>query len=364
MQAGMGDIVFSPLYEVLKRRGVKFEFFHKLTNVGLGGERGGPDGRHVASLDFEVQARVKGGGEYQPLVDVGGLPCWPSKPDFRQIEGGDRLAKKRDMDLESPFDPEQAAAKTLRVGDDFDFVVLGVSVGAIPLVCKEILAEDARWRRMVQSVKAVQTQAFQVWLREDMPSLGWHGSEVNLSAFVEPFDTWADMTHLAKAEAWSRPPKAIAYFCSVLPDRSVTDAAGAKAAHEEVRANAVAFLRRDVAHLWPKAVDGEGEFRWDTLAADDGGKRTAKKGEARFDTQFWTANVRPSDGYALSLPGTIADRISPLDMTYDNLTIAGDWTASGLCSGCVESAVMSGMLASHAISKLPVLEDIVGYDHP
>jgi predicted NAD/FAD-dependent oxidoreductase len=51
-------------------------------------------------------------------------------------------------------------------------------------------------------------------------------------------------------------------------------------------------------------------------------------------------------------------------MTYDNLTIAGDWTASGLCSGCVESAVMSGMLASHAISKLPVLEDIVGYDHP
>ena len=37
MQAGMGDVVFAPLYEVLKRRGVRFEFFHKLTNVGLGG---------------------------------------------------------------------------------------------------------------------------------------------------------------------------------------------------------------------------------------------------------------------------------------------------------------------------------------
>src|SRR3954470_21628779 len=35
MQAGMGDIVFAPLYEVLERRGVRFEFFHRLSNMGL-----------------------------------------------------------------------------------------------------------------------------------------------------------------------------------------------------------------------------------------------------------------------------------------------------------------------------------------
>src|SRR5204863_8541251 len=35
MQAGMGDTVFSPLYEVLSRRGVKFEFFHAVTRLGL-----------------------------------------------------------------------------------------------------------------------------------------------------------------------------------------------------------------------------------------------------------------------------------------------------------------------------------------
>ena len=33
MQAGMGDTVFTPLYQVLKRRGVRFEFFHKVTDV-------------------------------------------------------------------------------------------------------------------------------------------------------------------------------------------------------------------------------------------------------------------------------------------------------------------------------------------
>ena len=86
--------------------------------------------------------------------------------------------------------------------------------------------------------------------------------------------------------------------------------------------------------------------------------------EARFASQFWTANVNPSDRYALSLPGSSAYRISPLDHTYDNLTIAGDWTDCGFNVGCVEAAVMSGRLAAHAISRLPALEDIVGYDHP
>jgi len=56
--------------------------------------------------------------------------------------------------------------------------------------------------------------------------------------------------------------------------------------------------------------------------------------------------------------------LSPLDMTFDNLTIAGDWTATGLDSGCIESAVMSGLLASHALSGKPELGDIIGYDHP
>ena len=91
---------------------------------------------------------------------------------------------------------------------------------------------------------------------------------------------------------------------------------------------------------------------------------TGQPDDSRFDTQFWTANVDPTERYVLSVPGSQKYRISPLDNTYDNLTIAGDWTACGLDTGCVESAVMSGRLAAHAISALPALKDIVGYDHP
>ena len=66
----------------------------------------------------------------------------------------------------------------------------------------------------------------------------------------------------------------------------------------------------------------------------------------------------------LSLPGSSKFRISPLDRTYDNLTIAGDWTDCGFNVGCVEAAVISGRLAAHALTLSPPLEDIVGYHHP
>ena len=74
--------------------------------------------------------------------------------------------------------------------------------------------------------------------------------------------------------------------------------------------------------------------------------------------------MNPSDRYVLALPGSLKHRISPLDNSYDNLTIAGDWTDCGFNEGCVEAAVMSGRLAAHAISQSPPLEDIIGYDHP
>jgi len=214
-------------------------------------------------------------------------------------------------------------------------------------------------------VKTVATQAFQVWLSADMEALGWSGPAISLSGFVEPFDTWADMRHLIAREDWPRAPYALAYFCNVLPEASADERDPARS-HEQVRRNAIRFLNEDVAHIWPQAASRPGEFRWDLLADPTEMERpwSGVRGEARFDSQFWTANVNPSDRYALSLPGTSAYRISPLDPTYDNLTICGDWTACGFNAGCVEAAVMSGRLAAHAIAKSPALEDIVGYDHP
>ena len=366
MSAGMGDIVFAPLYEVLRRRGVCFEFFHRLKNVRLAPAVEG-EIASVEALEFDLQARVRE-GEYKPLVSVRNVPSWPAEPDWSQLEDGARVKDERRA-LESPWETRIDGTKTLAVGRDFDLVVLGIPVGAVALACRELIARLPAWAATVREVKTVATQAFQLWMREDMASLGWKHPPVNLSGFVEPFDTWADMGHLLPREDWRTPVRSLAYFCSALPDASVAGE-GASAldtrARDVVRANAVKFLSRDVGALWPGAVSAQGGFRWfrwDVLAAEGEGQ-SAGEGARRFDTQFWTANVRPSERYSLSVPGSSRYRLSPLDLTVDNLTVAGDWTASGLNTGCVESAVMSGLLAAHALAGAPRLEDIIGYDHP
>ncbi|WP_158219738.1 FAD-dependent oxidoreductase [Ideonella sp. A 288] len=76
-------------------------------------------------------------------------------------------------------------------------------------------------------------------------------------------------------------------------------------------------------------------------------------------------NGHGSERYTLSLPRTIRHRVSPLDTSVANMVLAGDWTACGLDVGCVEAAVMSGMLAAHAVGLgRPTLDEIVGFKHP
>ncbi|MEM7472974.1 MAG: FAD-dependent oxidoreductase [Pseudomonadota bacterium] len=346
MQAGMGDVVFAPTYQVLRNRGVKFEFFHRLEHIGLSSDKS-----YVETLDFTVQAKIKGGGEYDPLVDVKGLECWPSLPVYDRLTNGARL-KKRKWNPEVEGDETSVGSKQLKVAEDFDFAILAVGFGAVPGLCSELIEADPKWQRMVANVKTVATQAFQVWLEEPVKDLGWDDPPINISGYVEPFDTWADMRQLIKVEDEKPEPKAIAYFCSVLPDSQIDEAA-----YTTVRSNVVTFLNRDVGYFWPKAVDEAG-FRWGLLAGTD------DTSEDAIDSQFWTANTSGTERYVLSLPGTLEHRISPLDDRFDNFTIAGDWTGCGHQAGCVEAAVMSGLLAASALYDRPDLSRIVGYDHP
>lgn len=372
MRAGMGDVVFAPFYEVLKKRGVTFNFFHRLENVKLADAATLAPGEspYVEALQFDLQAKVRGRGEYKPLIDVRSVPCWPSSPDYGQLVNGARM-RREGWDFESHWDRRKVDTVTLKVSRDFDFVVLGVSIGVIPHVCKEILVRDVRWRAMVERVKTVASQSFQIWMREDMAELGWSEPPVTLSGFVKPFDTWADMGHCVPEENWESYPRSVAYFCNILPDPAReperSEAGYPSARYEEVRCNAIRFLNEQVHHLWPKAVSGHGKFRWDLLVdpvESGSAKAPSQADETRFASQYWRANVNPTDRYVLALPGSQKYRISPLDNTYDNLTIAGDWTDCGFNEGCVEAAVMSGRLASHAIAQSPALEDIIGYDHP
>ncbi len=336
MQAGMGDVVFVPLYEVLKRRGVRFEFFHAVTALH-------PGGNGIDSIDIVRQAELADDVEsYEPLSPVKGLPCWPSEPDWSQLEPA-----ANGVNFEAELNPLGRRPHTLERGRDFDEVVLGIPVGALPDICGELIARDERFKRGVESAVTVRTQAFQLWTNKDARELGWAFDENSVAGcYVEPLDTFCDMTHLLPRESWEQADgtKSIGYFCGVLEDRrgETHDQATNRA-----KRNAIEFVERDLAELWPKATS-RGKFDWSVLVDRDG-----RSGPARFDSQYWRANTSPWERYVLTPAATVEHRLPSDDSGFANLKLAGDWTRTGIDGGCVEAAVISGIDAARAITGDP-----------
>jgi uncharacterized protein with NAD-binding domain and iron-sulfur cluster len=340
MQAGMGDTVFTPFYEVLKRRGVKFEFFHAVTKLHLSPAG---NGNLVESIDVVPQVELTG-ADYNPLVISRELECWPDEPDWNQLKDGQQL-KEQHVNFELEMNPLSCAEKTLQRGVDFDSVVLGIPVGALEPICIEIAERCAPFARMLDAAVTVSTQAFQLWLTKTIAELGWpHSENAVVGCYVEPLDTWCDMTHLQEREAW--PPATVnglAYFCGVLED---VQGESNKQATERVEANAQAFLEGDIAPLWPRAVNKGpgGGFDWSALVDLEG-----RTGAARFQAQYWRANTTPSERYVLTPAGTVEDRLGANESGVENLMLAGDWTRNGVDGGCVEAAMTSGMQAARAL---------------
>ena len=87
------------------------------------------------------------------------------------------------------------------------------------------------------------------------------------------------------------------------------------------------------------------------------------KGIARFDQQFWRANIDPNERYTQSIAGSTKYRVKAWETGYKNFAIAGDWCYTGLNVGSMEGTIMSGRLAAHAVTGYPKLEDIPGFLH-
>ena len=355
MLAGMGDVVFAPLYEVLQARGVKFEFFHRVRELGLAEESS-----HLTSITLGRQATLREGDSYRPLVDVKGLACWPDRPDYDQLVEGEAL-RSGGVNLESSWTAwEDVELRVLREGEDFDSVILGIPPAALRPIAGELALRLPRWRRMLDEVATVCTHAVQLWTKPDLEGLGWRsGGDTDqgpiVGAYVEPTDTYADMSHLIAVEAWpsEQTPGHIAYLCGPLaePDPAPPeDHAFPARAHAQIVEMAGHFLDHHAGHLWPAAVRGDGRFDRELLVDLE-----EREGRDRLQGQFFRANVEPSDRYTLSLPGTIQSRLRADDSGVDNLFLAGDWIDNGFNAGCVEATVMSGMLCARAITGAPIV---------
>jgi len=347
-QAGTGDIIFAPLYEMLRRRGVQFKFFHQVTQLGIS------DGA-VDRIHINRQATPT--GEYNPLITVRGLPCWPSTPLFDQLVEGDEL-KQRAVDLESQYsDWSPVESITLRRGVDFDDVVYAIPLPASASICRVLIAENHRWQAMVQHLKTTRTVAFQLWLTKSSDELCGSEEKENANLGVQPFNTWGDMSQLIRSENWptTAQPQKLAYFCGPVeddPNEGNDPDLGSDYPHKQsavARRAAIEFLKEDLHKFWHN-IGPDHSFDWELIVGPD-----RLKGEERFLSQHWIMNIEPSERYVLSVPGSTKYRIKAGESGFANLYLAGDWTWTGLNSGSLEAAVMSGMQASRALTGFPAV---------
>ena len=147
-EAGLGDTIFAPIYEVLKRRGVHFGFFHKVEELVLNTG----NSNLVEEIRMTKQVRLLT-EEYNPLIDVKGLPSWPNKPKYEDIDDQESyLLQKYDVDLESFWSNWSRVYEEnfrcplpevfLKRGKDFDTIVYGIPVGSLSSLCAELLEKS------------------------------------------------------------------------------------------------------------------------------------------------------------------------------------------------------------------------------
>jgi uncharacterized protein with NAD-binding domain and iron-sulfur cluster len=376
MQAGMGDTIFAPMYEALRARGVRFEFFSRAVDIGLSGGDTALDGHDteaageaptVDTIRIVRQARLAPDVDaYKPLCTVKQLPCWPSEPIWDQLDPAQVAEiRARDIDLESWWTDWAPETYELRRGEDFDDVILAVPPPTVRNIAPALHRRSARWRGIIDGIATNQTVAAQIWMTCTLKEMGWpHPSTVG-TRYASPMNTWADMDQLLVRESWERlpaAPRALVYFCGTITDaipmRPYSDTSFPATQQARAHATAVTWLNANLGPLWGRCVlPGTDQIDWSLfLDSTDG-----TVGEGRFEDAYWRINIEPSERYVLSLPGTARLRPQAHESGVRNLYLAGDWLYTGINAGCVEAAVMGGLQASRALVGFP--ERIVG-DEP
>jgi uncharacterized protein with NAD-binding domain and iron-sulfur cluster len=346
MRAGMGDMVIAPIYQFLRSRNVKFEFFHRATRLELA-----RDNASVTAVHFARQVFLNN-ASYEPLIPAKGplggtMWAWPPEPDYHQIVNG---GKVKGIDLESKWNgwTDVEPDRTLHADKDFDRIILGISFEEVKTVCADF-ARIGCWHDLFNHLQTVQTCSAQIWMTKTSQDLGWANGCIPVDAAPEPLDVWADRSEILKCELWpAGGPISLQYFCgplngdyTSLPANDPTIPASAMAAAVGVTRT---WLENYGYTIWPRAGTS-GRFDW-TLLYD----RSGSSGAARLIAQYVRANVTPSERYVLSVAGTTTYRLRANESQLTNLFLAGDWTRSDWNAGCVEAAVMTGFNAANAVA--------------
>lgn len=371
-KAGTGDTLVGPLFQVLRARGVRFEFFRKVESLHVEGE---PGRGHISAVTIQDQADVLA-EEYDPLMPLGDAKVWPSQPLWEQLDPAQaHVLQEKQIDLECPWtDWTGIRTRTLCAGEDFDEVILGIPVSALRTIAANLMERDPRWKNMVENIATVGTHAVQLWLHPTITEMGmdvtqWGmapGTEPNLVTYADPLYSWLEMTSVCAAESWpsDKRPGTILYFTGWMRDEEPLPLGPAPEHAKRLKDRGIAiaatWLSEHAGWLFPKATPADNPRGFDlSLLVDPTGQGTT--GLDKLKEQYHRSNVDFSSRYTLALPGTARYRLRADDSGWQGLWLCGDWIDYGMNVGYVEGAVTSGAQAARSVWNalgLPRVEDI------
>jgi uncharacterized protein with NAD-binding domain and iron-sulfur cluster len=346
----VGDSIIAPMYQVLKNRGVRFMYFHRVQEL-----MPSADGTTIDAFTVEQQVTMASGdpASYDPfLIMPNGRPVWPNQPMDAQIVNPPAYQNQ----LMSFYAPNSGNISTLRRGADFDTVVLAIPVAANRWSCAQLMTQKPAWNAMINNLTSTETQSLRLWLHPTVEAMGWEFGQAVLSGYFQPLSTWEDARQLVDAETWpvDNKPHGIATLFGVLGDAPAVYPPPTDTSYETVRwfaaeLHAVAFCRAYVGSLWPKATHPRNPvgIDWNSLVVLD----PDLTGEARLSAQSIRCNVGPIEAYTQIHKGTLQYRLRPNESGYANLVLAGDWVRNGYEIGSVEGAVLGGLEAAGVILK-------------
>ena len=332
-----GDLIVQPLYDVLKARGVKFEFFARVDELV-------PDANGVTIAQVKIGQQVQlAGPRYDPLITLpSGQRVWPDRPLYGQLKDGAALATCG-ADLESRWTtwPDALPPLTLTAGQDYDLLVLAIPPAAHRDICAKLIAQKPAWQTMNGALQTVATQSLQTWTTVNEAGLGWDDPAM-VGGFDETnLNSWADISDVLATECWPANAGVVGeqIACGPMPCPPYPPPAsesGYPAAQQALADAAVAtYLDSDAQTFWSKRF-GKGGPKAGTLAST-----------------YSRINIDPGERYTLTVTNSTKARMRTCDSTYANLFLTGDWIKNGQNLGSFEATTISGKLASRAISGFP-----------
>ena len=351
-QGGLGDLIFAPMYEVLKTRGVSFKFFHKVENLHL--NENNPSIIEKIRITKQVDLI---NGQYNPLINVKGLPSWPNQPKYEEIKPEQaQLLQEHDIDLENVWTPWSHIFEenmksplphfVLERGRDFDIIVSGIPIDSINHIGSELLEVSPALIETVQHIGRIPSLQVQLYLDVLREKISHKYNDYNIlldhdkSVFM-----WATNDDNLMLEDWESSgadPKTCQHVLFMMSTQEQN-----KNCEKNNKNFIISKLQDIFKNHWPYAYK-DGHFNWNLLT--DPENRT---GVERFDAQFWQCNLNPSDLYTQILTNTSQYRITTDGAGFDNIYFTGDWIHNGLNIGSIEGAVTSGLLTSKMMTGYP-----------